>query len=198
MVSSWAPSYRVFKRSDCRYSAVPARVDVLPDVLCANFGCQMMGWNRHATVRPYHHGQTAVKWSHKVCCQVICQLVCQLSCQIQYTVSYVTLFYYYYYYYCCIFLRLQLCVPAVKCDHRSFVLAQNAISVSLLYLTTKPSKAILVSATTWINHLRQDQLAITSAMMAFSFSPCIEEKATHVRRHLVHMILLSPPTATIT
>ena len=117
---------------------------------------------------------------------MICQLVCQLSCQIQYTVSYVTLFYYYYY---CIFLRLQLCVPAVKCDHRSFVLAQNAISVSLLYLTTKPSKAILVSATTWINHLRQDQLAITSAMMAFPFPPRIEEKATPVRRHLVHMIV---------
>ena len=55
--------------------------------------------------------------SQSFCCRVVCQLSCQYNI---YSVTCHII-----YYYCCI---LRLCVPAVKCDHRSFV--QNVASVS--------------------------------------------------------------------
>ena len=79
-----------------------------------------------------YHRQTTVKWSHKICWSVN-WFVNYIQCHVSHYLFLLLLLY---------LLRLQLCAPAVKCDHRSFVLAQNAASVSLLHLTTKPFKAI--------------------------------------------------------
>jgi len=163
---------------------------------------QIASWPTSVTLLD-HHCQGSVKW-----------FVNWLSCQyhIFSVICHTILFYFI----IVVFCRLQLCVTAVECDHRSFVLLQKR-SRTLVWLgikckpmsrynklqnlytkeifqkvpetstrsrhrldfptctctechlcfIIKPENQTLqgnlVSATTWTNHLRQDQLAITLA-----------------------------------
>ena len=50
----------------------------------------------------------------------------------------------------------------IKCHHRLSVLVQNATSIFFITPDNQTFQGNLVSATTWTNHLKQDQLAITT------------------------------------